>query len=289
MELKEITAKSILTPCKIPGIDYVINPYIGCRFGCIYCYACFMGRFVGKSNDQWGEYVYAKINAPKLLEKEVKSKLKNKGRGKEVFLSSVTDPYQGVEVKYRITRQCLEILAECGFEGHLSILTKSNLVLRDIDILRKIKNVYIGLTVTSTDDKISRYFERYAPNVSSRFEALKNLNSLGFNTYAFVGPLMPHFTANAAELEKIFIKLTKVGTRDVFVEHLNLSKYIRDRLFKEMRSADQEVLQKFYGSQSKSYREALDKIVMDLVKKYSMNLLKETIFHKEFQKLHSKP
>ena len=69
MDFKEITAKTILVRCGIPGIDYVINPYIGCRFACKYCYASFMGRFVGKTIYDWGQYVYAKVNAPELLKK----------------------------------------------------------------------------------------------------------------------------------------------------------------------------------------------------------------------------
>ena len=177
MDFKEIQAKSILSPCGIPGIDYVINSYTGCRFGCTYCYASFMGRFLkDKGIKDWGQYVYAKINAPELLIKEL-SKLKDKGKGLEIFLSSVTDPYQGVEAKYQLTRKCLEVIRDCGFEGNISILTKSNLVLRDVDIFKALKHVVVGLTVTSYNDSISRYFEKYAPNVTDRFDALEKLNT----------------------------------------------------------------------------------------------------------------
>lgn len=284
-EIKEIEAKGILSKCGIPGIDFVVNPYIGCRFGCKYCYASFMGRFVGKKVADWGEYVYPKINAPELLKKEVEKKLPNKGKGKEVFFSSVTDPYQGLEAKYRLTRQCLEILADWEFAGTLSILTKSNLVTRDIDILKKFQNAVVGLTVTSADDGISRYFEKYAPAVSDRFEALKKLNQAGIKTYAFIGPLLPHFVADEIQLEKVFKKLVEVGTKDVYIEHLNLSSYIRGRLMDEMKGADKDIVAKFYSSQTKSYRKDLEKLVKKLVGKYKMNLLLDlVIFHREFQK-----
>ncbi len=286
MEFKEVEAKSILNPCGIPGIDYVINPYIGCRFACKYCYASFMGRFVGKTIYDWGEYVYAKVNAPELLNKEIK-KLKNKGRGKEIFLSSVTDPYQQSEAKYKLTRQCLEILAEYGFEGVVSILTKSNMVTRDIDVFKKLKNVVVGLTVTSTDDKISHYFEKNAPAVSVRLKALKTLNENKIKTYAFIGPLLPHFVAQTDELEKLFKALAETGTKDIFIEHLNLAKYIRNRLSVEMKGEDKEVLEKFYSSQSKSYRQELEEKIKKLIKKYKMHLLLDmVIFHKEFQERH---
>lgn len=284
-DFREIQAKSILVPCGIPGIDYTINPYTGCQFGCTYCYASFMGRFIGgKLISDWGSYVFAKVNAPEVLKGELQ-RLKNKGKGKEIFISSVTDPYQGVEAKYKLTRRCLEVLADYGFEGGtISILTKSDLITRDIDVLKKLKNPVVGLTVTSTDDGISRYFERFAPPVSARFEALRKLREAGLRTYAFIGPLLPSFVANRSGLEGVFKKLKEVGVREVFVEHINLSKYIRSRLFAEMKGLDREVLKKFYVSQTKEYREELDKLVAELVKKYKMRLLLDrTIFHKEFQ------
>jgi len=99
--------------------------------------------------------------------------LKNKGKDKTVFFSSVTDPYQGVEAKYKLTRSCLEVLVENEFAGEVSILTKSALVTRDIDVLKKLKNVEVGFTITSTDDAVSRYFEKFAPNVTDRLKAMK--------------------------------------------------------------------------------------------------------------------
>ena len=288
-EIKEIKAKGILTKCGIPGIDWVVNPYIGCRFGCKYCYASFMGRFVGKKIADWGEYVYPKINAPELLAKEIERKLPDKGRGKEVFFSSVTDPYQGLEAKYQLTRRCLEVLADWGFAGTLSVLTKSNLVTRDIDILKRFQQAVVGLTVTSVDDGISRYFEKYAPPASERFEALRKLNQAGLRTYAFIGPLLPHFVADEAGLEEVFQKLVEAGTKDVYVEHLNLSSYIRGRLMAEMKGTDKEILRKFYSSQTKEHRKELEDLVGRLVKKYRMNLLLDlVIFHREFQDLGKK-
>src|SRR3989344_4278008 len=121
MEIKEIQAKSILVKSKLPESDYVINCYTGCGFGCSYCYASFMGRFVGKKTTDWGEYIYAKVNAPELLEKEI-LKLKDKGKGINVLFSSVTDPFQAVEVKYKLSEKCLKVLTDYGFKGTVSIL-----------------------------------------------------------------------------------------------------------------------------------------------------------------------
>ena len=284
MEIKEIEAKSILTVCKIPGIDFTINPYIGCRFGCTYCYASFIGRFIDKKNSDWGSFVYPKINAATLLKKELPRKCKNKGKGKEIFISSVTDPYQGLEAKYQLTRNCLKELIEFDFQGIVSILTKSQLVTRDIDLLKKLKAL-VGLTVTSTDDKVSRYFEKYAPNVTDRYKALEKLNKAGIKTYAFLGPLLPHYVANQKEVEKVFVKLNQVGTKDIYIEHMNLSAYIRNRLLSEAKDVPDKIIKQFYASQTQDYRKELEQMIRELAKKYKMNLLLDMIiFHKEFQK-----
>ena len=284
MDVREILAKSILNRCGIPGIDFVVNPYIGCRFACKYCYASFMGRFVGKTVADWGEYVYAKMNAPELLRAELPKKLKNKGVGKEIFFSSVTDPYQGMEVKYQLTRACLEELLAFGFSGLVSILTKSNLVLRDIDLFKKLPRVSVGLTVTSTDDGVSRFFETYAPPSSRRIETLTTLNKEGIKTYAFIGPLLPHFVAQEDALDRLMAAIAASGTRDIFVEHLNLSAYIRTRLMAEMKGEEKAIVEKFYSSQSKEYREELDKLVRRLLKNHGLRLiLNQTIYHKEFR------
>lgn len=281
MQIKQTQAKSILTPSKLPDADYVINPYIGCRFGCTYCYASFMGRFVGKTVKDWGSYVFVKTNAPDLLLKDL-IQLKNKGKGKSVLLSSVTDPYQGLEAKYKLTRRCLEVLLSWGFEGTLGILTKSDMVLRDADLIGQFKNAEVGLTITSTDDEISKYFEKFAPPVSRRLTALKNLNKAGIKTYAFVGPLLPHFVADEAKLDKLFKAIKDTGTCEIYVEHINLSKYILGRLQNEMKNLDRNILDKFYLSRDKSYREVLDKVVKRLTAKYNLTLrLGNAIYHKQ--------
>ncbi|MGH8548093.1 MAG: radical SAM protein [Methylococcales bacterium] len=137
MEIHETTAKTILVASKLPDTDYVVNPYTGCVFGCAYCYASFMGRFVGESFENWGNYLYVKVNAPELLAKELKALAPEK-RGSRVLLSSVTDAYQYAERKYQITRRLLETFAEDNYPGLISILTKSPLVVRDIDVLRRL-------------------------------------------------------------------------------------------------------------------------------------------------------
>ena len=130
-QIKTIQCKSVLTRSRLPEVDYCINPYVGCLHGCIYCYARFMKRFTGHT-EKWGKFIDVKINAPEVLEKEL-SRSPEKGT---VLLGSVTDAYQPIERKYKITRAILEILLKHHFP--ISILTKSDLVVRDIDLLKKL-------------------------------------------------------------------------------------------------------------------------------------------------------
>lgn len=277
--VKEIQAKSILVASKLPGADYVINPYTGCALGCSYCYASFMGRFVGKNIEDWGNYVFAKVNLPEILDKEL-GKMKDKTAS--VFLSSVTDPYQGVENKYTLTRKALELLLKHKWQGNVGILTKSPLVTRDIDLFKKFPDIGVGMTITSTDDNVSRFLERAAPPASLRLKALKRLHDEGVPTYAFVGPLLPHFSANPEMLKNIFDSLKEVGVKEIWLEHLNLSPYIKKRLLTKLKGTDRKILEKFYSSQSKNYRDELDEIIADLLKHYNFHLMMgQAIYHLE--------
>jgi len=183
IRVSEIEVRSALTRSRIPSLDFCLNPYLGCGHGCLYCYADFMCRF-RKRNDRWGSFVDAKVNVPELLEKE----LRRRPPGR-VSISTVTDPYQPVERKYQLTRQCLQLLLDYG--RRISILTKSDLVLRDLDLLRQFKNCRVGLTITTDDEKIKRLFEPASPTIRRRIKALEKLKEEGIVTYAFIGPLLP--------------------------------------------------------------------------------------------------
>src|SRR5262249_50251617 len=153
-------------------------PYTGCAFSCLYCFASFMGRQVGESIADWGSYVYVKTNAVALLERELKRWPPEK-RTATLLVSSVTDPYQGAEKTYRLTRGILQVLVREQYPGKVGILTKSPLVLEDIDLLRQLPLAEVGMTITTTDDKLSRFMEVRAPLASRRLETLKRLHEEG--------------------------------------------------------------------------------------------------------------
>jgi DNA repair photolyase len=181
MITKETHPKTILSISKV--YPYVVNPYTGCQHSCSYCYARFMKRFTGHS-EPWGQFVDVKITAPELLRREVTRK-----KPARVWMSGVTDPYQPLEAKYKLTRQCLEILAQSHWP--VTVQTRSPLVLRDIDILREGIDFEVGLSVTTADDSVRKLFEPKAPPINERVRALDELHRAGIRTYAMIAPMLP--------------------------------------------------------------------------------------------------
>jgi DNA repair photolyase len=183
MKVREIFAKTVLTRTAISGFDYCLNPYVGCGHGCRYCYASFMKRFTGH-REPWGEFIDVKVNAPSLLKQQL-----IRAKQGVVAISTVTDPYQPIEKRYRITRRCLEVLLDKEFP--VNLLTRSPLCLRDLDLLKRFKKIEVGLTVTTHDEAIKKLFEPCSPSIPSRIRALETLRKEKIRTYAFIGPLLP--------------------------------------------------------------------------------------------------
>ncbi len=281
-----IEAKSIFTKTSLPGADYVINPYNGCLFGCMYCYAAQIARWK-HPGEVWGTYLDVKTNAPELLKNELtklEKKLNSKNFG-SIFFSSVTDPYVGMETKFRLTRKCLEVLRDFGYEGSISIQTKSPLVAKDVDVLKRLKKVMVGFTVTTLDDKVSRFLEVMAPPVSARLKALKELHEAGIATYAFIGPILPHFTNNEAKITKLLDKLQEVGVKEVWFEHINLSPITKARLFEFLKKESPELVSDFMDADTEEYRAKLESIINKAMKGRNLKMgLGKIIYHRKLAK-----
>jgi DNA repair photolyase len=142
-----------------------------------------MKRFTGHQ-EPWGEFVDIKMNAPDLLEAELRKKEPGK-----VWVSGVCDPYQPLERRYQLTRRCLEILTRRGWP--VVVQTRSPLVVRDVDILSAAKDLEVGLTIPTADDQIRRLFEPKAPPIEARLRALDELHRAGIRTFAMIAPLLP--------------------------------------------------------------------------------------------------
>ncbi|MCD6348926.1 MAG: radical SAM protein [Candidatus Korarchaeota archaeon] len=220
----EIRAKSILNRSSIG--DYCINPYVGCQHACIYCYADYYTRRRGYRGP-WGSYVYTKINAPELLSREILRK-----RRGVVYLSSMTDPYQQVEERYGLTKRILDILLR--HQWPVLIQTKSPLVLRDLDVVRRFERASVGFTIITLDEELRSRFEPGAPPVSARIDALKQLKESGVSTFAFVGPILP-----GTDLEELMLLISEVKdyAELIYFDRLNLKPGLRakiDGIFSDM-------------------------------------------------------
>jgi len=205
MIIKEVNTTDYLSVSKLPVSDYVINPYVGCPHACKYCYACFMKRFT-KHDEEWGTFVDIKrcsnpINLKKL-------------ENKTIFLSSVTDCYNQVEEKYEITRGILKQLVNANCK--LSIATKSKLVIRDIDLLKQMKNVEVAISINTLDDSFRNDMDN-ASSIEDRLEALKHLHSIGIKTVLFMSPIFPQITDFKAIIDE-----TNDYVDEYWFENLNL-------------------------------------------------------------------
>lgn len=205
MIIKEIQTNDYLTKSNLPASDYVINPYVGCTHGCRYCYASFMKRFTSHK-EKWGEFIDIKLCDKKIDLKKIS--------GKNVFLSSVTDCYNKFEEKYKITRNILEQLVDS--DCYLSISTKSKLILRDIDLFKKMKHLVVCMSINTLDEKFRNDMDN-ASTIKERMEALKELHNNGIYTVLFLSPIFPHITD-----WKEIIECTKDYIDEYWFENLNL-------------------------------------------------------------------
>lgn len=211
MKIGETICKSIINSSGIEGIDYAVNPYLGCGHGCVYCYARFMTRWYHKG-EKWGTFVDVKTNAVECMKKEADRK-----KNGVILFSSVTDAYQPIERKIQLTRNLLKVLQE--YDPRIQILTKSSLIQRDVDVIEKFSQLEVGLTIISLDENVRKSFEPGASPVYERIETLKKFSELGIPTYAFLGPLLPYISEN--KLEDLLNNLADKVNR-VIVDRLNI-------------------------------------------------------------------
>ncbi len=217
MRVREVSCTTALAQTGLPELDYALNPYRGCTIGCVYCYA----PSVLREARPWGRFVDVKRNIPAVLAKELK-----RAPVGVVGIGTVTDGYQPVETRYQLTRYCLEQLVR--FEFPVSIQTKSSLVLRDLELLRRLREVEVGVTITTMDEAMRRRFEPFSSPSPRRIETLRSLNAAGIRTWAFVGPILPGATDTSAE--PLLRAVRDAGTNHVLVDRLRFRPGVWERM-----------------------------------------------------------
>lgn len=177
------------------GIEWTLNPYRGCEHGCIYCYARPTHEMLGFSCGlDFETKIMAKIDAPRLLQRELAHP---KWHGETIHMAGVTDPYQPIERRLNITRQCLEIMAAC--RQPVRIVTKNHLVTRDVDLLAQLAKhnaVTVSVSLTTMDDHLARAMEPRASSMRDRLRAIRTLSDAGIPTTAMIAPVIPNLTTH---------------------------------------------------------------------------------------------
>jgi DNA repair photolyase len=209
IRILELKTNHALSKSGLPELDYALNPYLGCLHACIYCFAIdFTSEREAREN--WGSVVAVKTNLLETLRKEIIGK-----RRGIVGVSTITDPYQAIEGKYRLTRESIRMLTENGFR--VSVQTKSPLVTRDKDIFANHRKIVdVGMTVTSLDPKMWTLIEPGSPPPISRVRALKILGSENISTWIFLGPVMKGLNDSRKSLEEVISAAAESGSRIIF-------------------------------------------------------------------------
>ncbi len=249
IKVKEIVTKGYIAPSKLSGYDYVINPYVGCPHRCMYCYAEFMKRF-SNHDEPWGTFTDVKIRATATRPLDL--------QGKNLFLSSVTDCYNPLEEKYRLTRKLLEQLRFSG--AKITVLTKSALVVRDIDIFQQIPDITVGFSLNTTDDVFRQETEPCSCSVLSRLHALETLHKNGIKTWLHVAPIFPELSDWKGVLE------TAESFTDRFsFENLKLRAAALHRVLlyiTQMHPDQKELYQQIYVEKDMSYWQQMRKEIL---------------------------
>lgn len=244
MLVRPIEVKSILSKSNLPVGDYSVNPYVGCTHACRYCYASFMKRFTGHQ-ETWGEFLDVKYWP------EIKNP--QKYAGKELFIGSVTDPYNPQEETYERTRALLTQLQGSG--AKISIATKSALVLRDLELIRSIPGARVSWSINTLDEGFKNDMDKAAP-IEQRLAAMEAFYKAGVRTACFISPIFPGITDVKAIVERV-----KGQCHYIWLENLNLRgsyktvimEYIREKYPKQL-----PLYQEIYNRNDRRFWQMLD-------------------------------
>lgn len=262
IEIKKIEVKNIITKSNLPVADFSVNPYVGCTHACKYCYACFMKRFTNHAED-WGSFLDVKFW------REIKNP--QKYAGKSFFMSSVTDPYNPQEEFYRRTRNFLLTFQDVDI--NLSIQTKSNLILRDFDLLKKFKNLRVGFSINTLDENFKNDMDS-AVSIERRIEAMKILHENKIRTTCFISPIFPEIT----DVEKI-IDRVKDFCNLIWLENLNLRGNFKPIILNYVRKNfphHVKVYEEIYNKKNLRYWFALDEKIKSHAEKLGLKYFYNT-------------
>ncbi len=237
----EIQAKSILNRVEGMPFRWSINPYRGCSNACPFCYARRTHWFLDEDGiDQWATKIFVKINAAEVLRREL---ARPTWKREVVALGTATDPYQAIEGKYKVTRQILESL--CEYRTPVSIVTRSPMIIRDIDVLRKLARragVTVCVSIATTDLDIAREIEPAVAPPAQRLRTVKALSSAGIRTGVLLAPILPGITDDPKSLEAVVEAAQNYHAHFVWHNVLHLGNVTRDSFMRYLREHRPDLL-----------------------------------------------
>ncbi|SMF72796.1 DNA repair photolyase [Paenibacillus uliginis N3/975] len=248
---EKITAKQTLNRVKEEKMpfDWSINPYRGCAHGCSFCYARAFQSFIGMgAQDEFQHHIFIKNNAAEALEAQLAVIARKFGHDIEavrrhigqVTIGTATDPYQPVESKTEITRECLKLLAK--YRISTSITTRSPLVLRDLDILTRMDQVSVNISINTLDDNIIHKLEPASPHPAKRMETVQRLSQHGIRTGIFAAPVLPFLTDREEQMNQLLYAAKEAGADFAMISLLRLSRDVKDWYMQTLRHQFPEVV-----------------------------------------------
>lgn len=224
LQVESMAAKTILNRVRTPAMpfDWSINPFRGCQHGCSFCYARSTHTFLGQpADDTFHRHIFWKEDAPNILRRQL-AHLARLGRlPGHVAIGTATDPYQPLEARVRVTRGCIEALDEYGVS--FSVTTRSPLVLRDLDLLRRARVLSVNISLHTLDAQIWRRFEPASPAPWRRLEAIGRLADAGIPVTVFAAPMLPYLTDTAEAAAELAEACSSRGARRAMVDFLRLA------------------------------------------------------------------
>lgn len=252
-----------------------VNTYRGCEHNCVYCNARYTHEYLGLPTGEFACRIFVKDNAAEVLDKEFSKEKWKKTR--TVNVSTVTDPYQPAENKYKITREVLEIFLK--HHNALMLTTKSDLVLRDLDILTKIAEtgfLNVVITVPTMDETLRENIEPRAPSVEQRLKVIQELHEAGITVGVAAIPLLPCISDSQENLDDLLKTVAERGADYAITDMLNFREEARDRFMKFLTVYDHSLIstyEKLYPTNycDKDYAKKIRKKANELVKKYKVD------------------
>jgi DNA repair photolyase len=249
-----INCKTLLHRINVKFLPFkwTINPYRGCEHSCVYCYGRYSHEYLGlNSNKDFEQIIKVKKNAGDILDAEFSRPWWRKSL---VNIGSVTDPYQPAENTFGITRDILKIFLK--HENPFIIGTKSNLILRDVDILEKIAQqtfLNVIITITTTDEELRKKIEPNSPTTNERLEAISKLSGAGVPVGVLFVPILPYLTDNEEAINDVMSAIANAGANFVIPSVLNLKKSCKERYFAFLKNEFPHLIEKYQQLYSSAY------------------------------------